>query len=80
MAEKRKYTDVVVSLETKFTYIETHLKNIDAHLARQNDRLLGHETRITRNATNNTWIIRIGGGLFGGGGGIALILKLFGVY
>jgi len=77
---KRSYTDIVISLETSLGFIENHLKNIDQHLNKLNERTGNCEVATTKNTTNIRWIIRIGGGAVGSGGVLAGILKLAGVY
>ena len=54
MTEKRKYTDVVIALETQMVYTNNHLQNIDAHLQRQNDKLESHGNRLTVLETSAT--------------------------
>lgn len=78
---KRSYTDIVISVETSLSFIENHLKNIDQHLNKLNERTGDCEVLTATNSNNNKWIIRIGSGLFTIlAGGVALVLKLFGVY
>ena len=80
MAEKRKYTEVLASIETHIQYISNHLANIDSHLEKQNTRLGNHDILITRNSTNIKWLIKSMIFLFGGSGATAGILKLLGIY
>ena len=79
MTEKRKYTEVLASIETHITYINTHLRNLDGHLEKINTTNLAQEVKILRNKDRIGLIYKIGGGLIT----IlvtALILSLFGVY
>ena len=70
MTDKRKYTEVLASLEVHFQYINNHLGNIDKHLDRLNNRVRETEDKTTKNTTNIKWLIRIliGAGIISGGG------------
>ena len=63
MTPKRTYTQVLSSIETHQEYTSTHLRNIDAHMARQNDKLYELEKSNTENKNNIKWIVGIGGGI-----------------
>ena len=81
MTEKRRYTDIVASLETHIIYIQTHLRNIDAHLGRLNTQENRQNVAIAKNSVRISLLWKIGGSLLALiGSGIALLLKIMGVY
>lgn len=78
--EKKSYTDVLIeinsrlsSIETTTQYQETHLRNINGQLEKQN-------ARIHKNARAISKIYGVGAGIILLGGGISGILKLCGIY
>ena len=82
MADKRNYKDILASVETHFIYINNHLANIDSHLEKINTTNLEQEVKIAKNKDRIGLGYKLGGGLLTvlGGGTIAGILHLFGVY
>ena len=81
MADKKTYTQVVTTIETHVDYIRLHLKNLDSHLERINNRITEHDKITTMNKANINNIWRVIGGM-----GLLLLalipilLKVFGVF
>ena len=80
MVEKRKYIDVVASIETHILYMGKDIKSIKDHLGELNNHVGKQDIRIARNTSNISWIMRIGGGLLTIGSIVALVLKVAGIY
>jgi len=81
MTEKRRYTDIVASLETHIIYIQTHLRNIDAHLEKLNTQENRQNVAIAKNSVRIGLLWKIGSGLLAlTAGAIATLLKIMGVY
>ncbi len=80
MAEKRKYTEVVASIETHILYMSKDIKSIKEHLGELNNHVGTQDVRITKNTSNISWLMRIGGGLLTIGSIVALVLKITGFY
>ena len=81
MADKRNYRDIVIAVETSLGYINNHLRNIDGHLEKINTTNLDQEVKILRNKDRISLLWKVGGTCVTiVGGGVAIILKLFGVY
>ena len=82
MADKRTYKEIVASIETSIGYIDNHLRNIDAHLNRLNERTGDCELLSARNKDRISLAYKIGGGLFSvlSLALVALVLRLLGIY
>jgi len=81
MGEKRRYIDIVASLETHIIYINTHLQSIDAHLEKLNNQENRQNVAIAKNSVRIGLMWKIGGGLLVLlSSGIAILLKALGVY
>ena len=82
MTEKRRYTDIVASLETHIIYIQTHLRNIDAHLERLNTQENRQNVAIAKNSVRIGLLWKMGWGSLLAliTGVIAILLKIIGVY
>ncbi len=80
MTEKRKYTEVVASIETHILYMGRDIKAIKEHIGEMNDHEGEQDVRITKNTNNIGWIMKIGGSLFAIGSLVALVLKIVGLY
>ena len=66
----RTLREIMKELEIQMTRIETnqeyelnHLRNIDSHLDKLNDRTNKNELTCLQNKNNIGWIIKIGSGL-----------------
>jgi len=80
MVDKRSTRDIVIAVDTKVDYLLNHVKNVDQHLNRLNERTGKCEVAIAQRPTLG-FLFKLGSAIFSGIGAIvALILKLVGVY
>jgi len=57
--DRRPYKELVGVIETKLTYIENHLHNIDSHLEKLNGSVSEHGKAIATNKNTSVWLWRI---------------------
>lgn len=85
MTDKRTTKEIVAVIDTKITYIEAHLRNINGNLEKQNMRIGDCEVQTAVSKASISRIWKIGGGICLGlltvmGIIVAIAFGVFGIF